>query len=303
MTLGDQPSEMAKFTPYTGKGESYRLDPVCGDIADALSQDRRSKKLDRDATAEYLAKRYARIIDETKTWSEVFLTQEARGFGNVLEESIKKCLQTHPSVEDDAMYSYFLGKLDSKWLAQCGLVAMRGNGIVSALGDDCKFSKEIRLHDAAMAWQRIKVVNWYVRGVINTVHHAKDLKVRPVVELSLEDKMHAAIVVIMKKAAADGKIDAKTATAAVKAKLTLKTLGNSDAILPVLHKMSEYKLLEQVEVRGGEMKDAASNPVIEKIGAGTRERLPTIVVKRKWGNAVDRSVRQCLERHGLTMED
>ena len=32
ITVGDQPDEMMKYTPYSKKGESYRLDPICGDI-------------------------------------------------------------------------------------------------------------------------------------------------------------------------------------------------------------------------------------------------------------------------------
>jgi len=63
LTLGDQPSEVLK---YSGKGESYRLDPVCGDITDALNQDRRMKKLDRRGCAALLAARYCVLARQTQ---------------------------------------------------------------------------------------------------------------------------------------------------------------------------------------------------------------------------------------------
>ena len=44
VSAGDQPGEMSKYTPYSAKGESYRLDPICGDIEDALQQSRAKKK-------------------------------------------------------------------------------------------------------------------------------------------------------------------------------------------------------------------------------------------------------------------
>ena len=81
LTLGDQPSEMAKFTPYTGKGESYRMNPVVGDITDALMQARNSKKLKRDVCSSYLARRYASLLKQTNTWADMTLDVEAAGVG------------------------------------------------------------------------------------------------------------------------------------------------------------------------------------------------------------------------------
>ena len=92
VSVGDQPGEVSKYTPYTVKGESYRFDPVCGDIADALAQKRNSKKVDRSQTARYLSRRYISLATETATWASMELDEECRGVGNVLEETIKDFL-------------------------------------------------------------------------------------------------------------------------------------------------------------------------------------------------------------------
>ena len=120
VTVGDQPGEVPKYTPYTVKGESYRLDPICGDIEDALKQKRNDKKVERKHTAEYLAGRYACLAKQTADWASVELSPGCRGVGNVIEESIKEAIGDKKN-RRDPMFSYLLGKHDSKWMNQACL--------------------------------------------------------------------------------------------------------------------------------------------------------------------------------------
>ena len=110
VVAGDQPGEMHKYTPYSPKGESYRMDPVCGDIQDALSQDRSNKKADRSAAASLLNRRYAAIADATKSWLDMTLDTEAMGFTNVVEAAIKESLRGHDGAKSDIMFSYLAFK-------------------------------------------------------------------------------------------------------------------------------------------------------------------------------------------------
>jgi len=46
-----------------------------------------------------------------------------------------------------------------------------------------------------------------------------------------------------------------------------------------------------------------ADTTVEPVGAGTRVRLPTVLLKRVWDGQVNRNVRQALEREGLSMPD
>ena len=97
------------------------------------------------------------------------LSQEAMGVMNIMEGCVKKMLRDHGQ-QDDEMYSYCLGRFDSKRVCQSALVCLRGHLILQAIEADYVFDRKIRSKDMLMAHQRMKVRNWYVRGAINHIH-------------------------------------------------------------------------------------------------------------------------------------
>ena len=50
------------------------------------------------------------------------------GAVNVIEEAVKAVLKDHPKATNDELFSYLLGKLDSKLLSQATLCSLRRQG-------------------------------------------------------------------------------------------------------------------------------------------------------------------------------
>ena len=194
VTVGDQPGEMAKYTPYTSKGESYRLDPICGDIDDALFQSRNNKKASRTDAALFLNRRYAAVYSATKSWTGMTLSKECMGFTNAVEEAVDTRLRDIEEADSDLMFSYVLGKFDAKFWNQACLVSLRKSYILRCINPEAEFVSEIIIADMFMAFSRMKVRNWYVRGVINHIHYGKELE-RTRLKITPEEELQAKVMV------------------------------------------------------------------------------------------------------------
>ena len=61
-----------------------------------------------------------------------------------------------------------------------------GSCILNAVHAEFQVSKMVLKHDGLIGYQRMKVRNWYVRGLINQIHFAKELLSRPGREIPTE---------------------------------------------------------------------------------------------------------------------
>ena len=68
-----------------------------------------------------------------------------------------------------------MGKFDSKMLAQAAIVSLRRSALLRCINPTARFARVITVHDMLMAYSRMVARNWYVRGVINEIHHHKEL--------------------------------------------------------------------------------------------------------------------------------
>jgi len=227
------------------------------------------------------------------------LTVEAAGVGNVLAEAVKGCLHGS-SHRADPLFSYLQGKLDAKWLVQRCLVALRGEGILAQLNPHYQLSRDVGLQRALMGWQRLKVTNWHVCGLINVVHRERDLRKPRDLDLTEEKKMYAAMSAMLQRAPDDGTMTRALMVGAMKTRAGLKDLGTVPGCLPVLEALQRCNVIRTVEHAGAQVDDAPEMK-LALLGAGTRSRLSTVTLKRTRDGTIDRNARQALEREGLSL--
>ena len=73
------------------------------------------KKADRREAAMFLNRRYAAIAEATPDWLDMPLSKTGHGFTVVVESGIKQALKgCGRDGSSDIMFSYLLGKYDSK---------------------------------------------------------------------------------------------------------------------------------------------------------------------------------------------
>ena len=288
VVAGDQPGEMHKYTPYTPKGESYRLDPICGDIQDALSQDRNNKKADRSAAAGFLNQRYATIAECTRSWLDMTLEPAAMGFTNIVESSIKETLKSISAEQQkDILFSYLLGKFDSKLLTQAAISCLRRSALLRCINVGACLTRTITIHDMFIAYARMTVRNWYVRGVVNEIHCQKDLSFARNKTTPEEEARAFGIVELFAHASLDGTVNYDEVLRSMKNKQeSVRKFGNHKGLLVLANEMRKFNLLESVQnrvVEGAEERTwqpAANAGELQLVKKITRWVVPTIRVGR-----------------------
>ena len=238
------------------------------------------------------------------------LSPGARGVINIIEAGTKAALASYEQAVEksgDPMFSYLLGKVDSKLLVQAALVTLRGNVILQQLHSAFEFTRLVSQRDVLMAYCRVKVRNWYVRGVTNHIHYKSELQKRPVPAPCGDEAVYAAACAIFGKASErpDSSLDSESILNALRNKRKCKSMGNVAEAIKVINWMKCNNLLTHAErgQRGSTVQLHAEDvePLVT-LKAGTRDTLPAVRLKRKWDDHVDRAVKARLEREGVALE-
>ena len=191
-------------------------------------------------------RRYAALVECTSRWLDMTLTPAAMGFTTVVEGAIKTAMKSHPKAARDIMFSYLLGKFDSKLLAQAAIVCLRRNALLRCINPAAAFSREITIYDMQIAYSRMKVRNWYVRGVTNEIHSPKELAmVRD--QTTPEEEAHAKTMLeLFATCDATGIVDYDKALRAMKAKEALKNFANHKELVQIVRLMVKANLVAEV---------------------------------------------------------
>ena len=307
VSVGDQPDEMQKYTPYTRKGESYRLDPICGCTEHILQQKRNNKKADRMQAALFLNRRYAAIHDQTKHATDITLTEESMGITNIVESCTKQILTERHA--QDPMFSYLVGKSDSKLMNQGALVSLRRGAVLRCIHPLANLDRQAVLEDMLMAYYRMKVRNWYVRAAINHIHFQKGSQLQRDSGSPEEMVLARAMSLLLSNTDDNGKLKKNDAWQRLRTKSEERKFASEKGIVTLLNALNKAGLVLRVasnvveEPNEPTMVDASPDVEIKTLAHNRKHYAPVAVLKRKWDDHVDRNVRARLERTGLVLEE
>ena len=170
-------------------------------------------------------RRYAQIFKRTQGQATMNLSVEAMGLTNTVEKATKAVLEDK-AMFDDPMFSYLLGKFDSKLMNQGALVLQRRNALLAMVRPDFEFSYTIELEDMLMAYNRMKVRNWYVRGVINFIHYRDCCSIDRTVPMSQYDILDRACALLLARVDENGTVNYTEALKELRNKKEFKQYSN-----------------------------------------------------------------------------
>eukprot|EP00973_Karenia_brevis_P033580 4628686-Karenia_brevis.AAC.1 len=125
----------------------------------------------------------------------------------------------------------------------------------------------------------MKVRNWAVRGLINSIHFKKELQKRPERPLSDEEKVWLAIFTVFKEAGPHGEVTANTLIHKLKSQRQLTAYASHVKVSGVFEVMLEKKLLREIQVQSGnqlQWKSSADYQHIPSCRSGTRVTAPSV---------------------------
>ena len=258
------------------------------------------KKTDRSEAAKYINRRYAQIYKRTQGQATMNLSVEAMGLTNTVEKATKAVLE-EKAMFDDPMLSYLLGKFDSKLMNQGALVLQRRNALLAMVRPDFEFSYTIELEDMLMAYNRMKVRNWYVRGVINFIHYRDCCSIDRTVPMSQYDILDRACTLLLARVDENGIINYTEALKEMRNRKEMKQYSTHKGLVDVLAQLHRLHFVTHIKSSENNWEVASDDTEVKLLLRDRKWVAPEIKFKRSWDEAIDRNVKMKFERMGLRL--
>ena len=245
-------------------------------------------------------RRYAQIYKRTQGQATMNLSVEAMGLTNTVEKATKAVLEEKAPF-DDPMFSYLLGKFDSKLMNQGALVLQRRNALLAMIRSDFDFSYTIELEDMWMAYNRMKVRNWYVRGVINLIHYQESGSTSRIVPMNQYDVLDRACALLLARVDENGIINYNEALKEMRNRKEMKQYSTHKSLVDVLAQLHRLHFVTHIKSNENNWEVASDDTEIKSVLKDRKWVAPEIKFKRSWDETIDRNVRMKFERMGLRL--